>query len=210
VLPFCRDASLPSKRSSCTTTCRARSSPTTRKRAGPGAAERRAECLLLYKVEEDHQYCRGDKDLGAENIIGPRDTLVSLDSSDRQVSLRDMQAAAASVAETRIRSVLAVMTEIGLLREHRGSRIELVRSDASEAGGSRTSRDNIWSGVRPTRPDWSATWYAQSATCRWKLLLEYFGEAEAFERCGFCDNRVDPLELRHEPPSSSRVAPVLV
>jgi ATP-dependent DNA helicase RecQ len=45
------------------------------------------------------------------------------------------------------------------------------------------------------------TMYAQSGSCRWKLLLEYFGEADGFERCGSCDNCVDPSELRHQPPS---------
>lgn len=38
--------------------------------------------------------------------------------------------------------------------------------------------------------------YAQSAACRWKLLLDYFGEGEDFERCGECDNCREPLEQR--------------
>lgn len=38
--------------------------------------------------------------------------------------------------------------------------------------------------------------YAQSAMCRWKLLLDYFGEAEGFDRCGTCDNCVTPIEER--------------
>ena len=42
----------------------------------------------------------------------------------------------------------------------------------------------------------SVAQYAQSAQCRWKLLLENFGEAEGFERCGSCDNCLVPLEER--------------
>jgi ATP-dependent DNA helicase RecQ len=38
--------------------------------------------------------------------------------------------------------------------------------------------------------------YAQAAFCRWKVLLEYFEEAEDFDRCGSCDNCVDPPERR--------------
>ena len=30
--------------------------------------------------------------------------------------------------------------------------------------------------------------YAQTAFCRWKVLLEYFEGAEDFDRCGTCDN----------------------
>ncbi len=32
------------------------------------------------------------------------------------------------------------------------------------------------------------TFYAHGAHCRWKMLLEYFGEGEDFAACGLCDN----------------------
>jgi ATP-dependent DNA helicase RecQ len=38
--------------------------------------------------------------------------------------------------------------------------------------------------------------YAVSASCRWKLLLDYFGdEVEGFERCCACDNCRNPPQL---------------
>jgi ATP-dependent DNA helicase RecQ len=37
--------------------------------------------------------------------------------------------------------------------------------------------------------------YAQSGFCRWKLLLEYFGDAGDFERCCICDNCQSPPAL---------------
>jgi len=47
--------------------------------------------------------------------------------------------------------------------------------------------------------------YAQSAMCRWKLLLEYFSEADGFERCGQCDNCTQPPEERYAPPANVAV-----
>ena len=44
--------------------------------------------------------------------------------------------------------------------------------------------------------------YAQTAFCRWKVLLEYFEEAEDFDRCGTCDNCLDPPEKRLAPKST--------
>jgi ATP-dependent DNA helicase RecQ len=38
--------------------------------------------------------------------------------------------------------------------------------------------------------------YAQSAFCRWKLLLEYFSEEVDWEHCGNCDNCLQPVEER--------------
>jgi ATP-dependent DNA helicase RecQ len=44
--------------------------------------------------------------------------------------------------------------------------------------------------------------YGQSAACRWRMLLEYFGDegVEADFRCGACDNCVMPLERQIAPP----------
>ncbi|HMJ26643.1 MAG TPA: RecQ family zinc-binding domain-containing protein [Pyrinomonadaceae bacterium] len=36
--------------------------------------------------------------------------------------------------------------------------------------------------------------YGQSASCRWRLLHDYFGEEMTGEQCGTCDNCVHPLE----------------
>jgi len=58
--------------------------------------------------------------------------------------------------------------------------------------------------------------YAMSGFCRWKLLLDYFGDTiDGFERCGACDNCLHPLieplpaddEFECEPEAAPLVAP---
>ena len=46
--------------------------------------------------------------------------------------------------------------------------------------------------------------YGQSATCRWRMLLDYFEDADADPdfRCGACDNCVNPLEGQIAPPGA--------
>ena len=42
--------------------------------------------------------------------------------------------------------------------------------------------------------------YAQSGYCRWKLLLDYFGDETAgVERCGVCDNCRAPPQVQPLP-----------
>ena len=36
--------------------------------------------------------------------------------------------------------------------------------------------------------------YAQSTSCRWRLLLEHFHEEPEFEGCGHCDNCLHPMD----------------
>ncbi|NUY31039.1 ATP-dependent DNA helicase RecQ [Paraburkholderia sp. JPY303] len=46
--------------------------------------------------------------------------------------------------------------------------------------------------------------YAQTGGCRWRVMLEYFGDAQGFERCGTCDNCLNPLAATLE---AQRTAP---
>jgi ATP-dependent DNA helicase RecQ len=36
--------------------------------------------------------------------------------------------------------------------------------------------------------------YGQSTSCRWKILHDYFNEPFPQERCGHCDNCIQPIE----------------
>ena len=168
-----------------------------------------AECVLLYRLEDrrTHQFFMGGKYPGGDAIISVRDALQALGADNSAASLSDVQAHASSVPRTKVRSVLAMMKELDLVRELRGSRFKLLSGDvprdrldaiareyASRQGADREKLERMAS-------------YAQSALCRWKLILNYFGEGDEFERCGACDNCVDPPEARLTPPGESGARP---
>ena len=164
-----------------------------------------ADCILLYRLEDrrTHQYFMGGKYPNAEDIIGVRDALVELGASDSPAGLADIQRASASVAKTRVRSVLTVMKDVGVVRALRASKFQLLKSDVEPqrleevAEEYRARREADRSKLE------RMAMYAQSATCRWKLLLEYFNESDGFERCETCDNCIDPPELRYLPPGAA-------
>jgi ATP-dependent DNA helicase RecQ len=165
-----------------------------------------AACVLLYRIEDrrTHQYFMGGKYPGGDAILSVRDALQGLGAADAAVALPDIQAHASTVAKSKVRSVLAMMKTLELVRELRGSRFRLLGTDvpadrieavaAEYAGRQEADREKLE----------RMAVYAQSAQCRWKLLLEYFGEGESFERCGSCDNCLEPLEARigATPPAS--------
>ena len=161
-----------------------------------------AECVLLYRLEDrrTHQFFMGGKYPGGEAIIAVRDALQGLGAAAAAVSLADVQAHASSVAKTKVRSVLSMMKDLELVRELRGSRFRLLGRDVPR------DRIEAIAGEYASRQDGDReklermSLYAQSALCRWKLILDYFQEGENFERCGVCDNCVDPPEARLAPP----------
>jgi ATP-dependent DNA helicase RecQ len=161
-----------------------------------------AECVLLYRLEDrrTHQYFMGGKYPGADAILGVRDALQALGAASAAVTLADVQAHASTVARTKVRSVLAMMKSLGLVRELRGSRFRLLGADVPTSRIEDVAREyaDRQEGDREKLERMAG--YAQSAGCRWKLLLDYFKEGDGFERCGTCDNCVHPPEERLAPP----------
>ena len=96
-----------------------------------------------------------------------------------------------------------MMKTLGLVRELRGSRFKLLEAEVSAARIEAVAAEyaDRQDGDREKLERMAG--YAQSAQCRWKLLLEYFGEGETVERCGTCDNCLEPLEARIAAPRAS-------
>jgi ATP-dependent DNA helicase RecQ len=161
-----------------------------------------ADCVLLYRLEDrrTHQFFMGGKYPGADAIIGVRDALLALGAAERAVSLAEVQEQTSTVAKTKVRSVLAMMKELELVRELRGARYRLNPGEIS------ASRIDEVAGEYAARMDADRAklqrmaLYAQTGQCRWKELLNYFGADEEFDRCGTCDNCTSPPEAQHAPP----------
>jgi ATP-dependent DNA helicase RecQ len=169
-----------------------------------------AACVLFYKLEDrrTHQFFMGGKYPGADAILAVRDAVRELSGGNTPVSLAHIQEHAATVPRTKVRSILAMMKDLGMVRELRGGRYapagngpEAGMEDVAAQYAARLEADR----AKLQR----MALYAQSGGCRWKLLLEYFAEADEFERCGTCDNCVEPLEARLAPPSDRSRTPQL-
>src|SRR5687767_587481 len=126
-------------------------------------------CVLLYKVEDrrTHQFFNGGKYPGDEAVRAVCEAVAAGTVDD-----------VAGVAKAKVRSIRAMMKELrtddpAVVAKEYASRVDADRRKLEQMAG-----------------------YAQSAACRWKLLLENFGEADGFDRCGTCDNCVTPLEER--------------
>jgi ATP-dependent DNA helicase RecQ len=126
-----------------------------------------ASCLLLYKLEDR----RTHQFFSGGKYPGADAVQAVCDAPDEEVEVP-------GVAKTKVRSIRAMMRQLRTRDAERISQEYAVRREAD-----RTKLDSMSS-------------YAQSALCRWKLLLAHFNEADGFDACGTCDNCRVPLELR--------------
>jgi ATP-dependent DNA helicase RecQ len=161
-----------------------------------------ARCVLLYRIEDrrTHQFFMGGKYPGAEDILGVRDALAALGADNEPVTIAQVQGAASTVARTKVRSVLSMMKDLRVVRELRGSKFKLASRDVSMTAIDELGREYTARIDGDRRKLERMGLYAQSARCRWKELLDYFGEGEGFDRCGSCDNCTNPPETQYAAP----------
>jgi ATP-dependent DNA helicase RecQ len=161
-----------------------------------------ARCVLLYEPDDRRiqAFFAGGRHPSFDDVLAVTRALEQLGAAVSPVRLSDVQESAAEVAKTKVRVVLASLKERGVVREARGARYRLVRPDLDEA-----ALHEIASGFeRRSEGDREKiermVGYAQSARCRWRTLLGYFGEAPDAQSCGICDNCRNPLDEQIEPP----------
>jgi ATP-dependent DNA helicase RecQ len=112
--------------------------------------------------------------------------LERLHAESQPATLVTVQQAAADVPKSKVRVVLAAMKELGLVANGDGhcrlSRSGLRGRDLGAISKAYEDRQ------RHDREKLERmVLYAQTALCRWKVLLDYFGEGVDWDKCEACD-----------------------
>ena len=161
-----------------------------------------ARCALFYQLEDRRTqlYFLGGRYPKSEEIRAVYNTLSAAGAGAGSVGVAQLKESIEGVAATKVRVVLALLKDLGVVKEERGSKVALLKPNLS--GG---RLDEMATAYRERHAADHEKLnrmmeYGQTARCRWKLLLEYFGEEAEWERCGSCDNCRHPLEEQIAPP----------
>jgi ATP-dependent DNA helicase RecQ len=158
-----------------------------------------ARCVMLFQPEDKntHIFFLNGRYPKREHFESVYRALERLRADREPVAVSEVHGRARAVAHNKVRVVLATMKDLGLAEEAEGGLFRLLRSGlapeelaamaARYEQKAEADRDNLRRVVL----------YAQTALCRWKAVLDYFGETPEWERCGHCDNCERPIV---EPP----------
>lgn len=156
-------------------------------RAGRDGGEARCVLVFCARDRNTHYFFLGGRYPKAEHIAAVHAVLERGNGGGGAMRLSEVQEMAPGVPRPKVRVVLSLLKDMGRVRELRGARFALRAADEmpdlatlSAEYETRDSRDR----ERLER----MVAYAQSARCRWRILLEYFGETAGWERCDSCDN----------------------
>jgi ATP-dependent DNA helicase RecQ len=153
-------------------------------------------CLLLYHVDDlpTPIYFMSGRYPRAEDLQTVYAALEELGAPVRPVPLADLRARTSPVALTKLRVVIALLKDLGVLQEQRGALVRLVKSGLSPVALAEMSDEYRASQSASRKGLDRMIAYAESHECRWNVLLDRAGDPVEAERCGICDNCRRPLE----------------
>lgn len=155
-----------------------------------------AACVLFYQLDDrrTQQFFLGGRHPKFDDILAVYNSLSALNAAASPVELLSVQEHADTVAGNKVRVILSLLKESALVKELRGSRFRLLRADVGRPELESLARLSEEKAAKDREKLERMMLYGQSASCRWRLLHDYFGEQMDGERCGTCDNCLHPLE----------------
>jgi ATP-dependent DNA helicase RecQ len=159
-----------------------------------------ARCLLLYQRNDKrtHVFFMAGRYPRFNDIAAVYASLARLQADQRPVSLAQVQDDAAGVAKSKVRVILSLLKDWGVVRPHRllpssqggrgTSAFSVLRRGLGETDLQQLTEFYEARAQRDREKLDQMIVYAQTALCRWKNLVTYFGADIEWERCGNCDN----------------------
>ncbi|MFM9434092.1 ATP-dependent DNA helicase RecQ [Janthinobacterium sp. CG_23.3] len=153
-----------------------------------------AECTLLYFQDDKRvqQFFLAKHYPTEQELRQLFDAARELAAGRSSFTFDELKAKVDGVAEGRLRVCLKLLKDGRLLRQNR--RLAYLPKPGAPAAGVFEQLAQVY--VDKQERDRAAleqvVGYAQSGFCRWKLLLDYFGDKADFERCCHCDNCLAP------------------
>ena len=165
-----------------------------------------ATCTLLYRVEDSRvqSYFLGGKYPDVEEAA--RVAIVLEQVPLEESVLLDDLAEKSGVARRKTRIVLALLKRHGLVREYRGGSWERLKSRLTSIDLSADLTDYEQRRIQDRAKLQAMINYCQSAQCRTRFILEYFGEdVDPDWRCENCDACSGLVGPRRTPTSIAAV-----
>jgi ATP-dependent DNA helicase RecQ len=169
-----------------------------------------ADCLLLYypKDRQVQQFFLARRYPGTDDLDAIYSALAALTEEQAQISFERLREQLPDVSESRLQVALKLLKDGNLIAQDDRLDYRLLKERATPR--ELTALVNIYrdKSARDHEALDHMVFYAQTGFCRWKVLLEYFGEQVAWSHCGSCDNCLRPPEQALSPEHVRHAIPV--
>jgi ATP-dependent DNA helicase RecQ len=147
-----------------------------------------AQCILLYDLRDKRtqQFFLVRRYPDAAQVAAVQDALARREGA--AVAIDDLRADLSNVAASKVKVAARLLAKRGVVKRNRDGALRLAKPPLS------TQDIDTLARVYEDREQVDReklermVFYAQTGRCRWRALLDYFGEALDGDACGTCDN----------------------
>ncbi|HJV84921.1 MAG TPA: ATP-dependent DNA helicase RecQ [Noviherbaspirillum sp.] len=178
-----------------------------------------AECTLLYfaKDKQVQQFFLARRYPGVDDLNTVYNALQSLATEHDHISFSELRNTLEQVPETRLQVALKLLRDGGLVEQDNQLDYRLTKRHIKNRELTQLADTYREKSAHDHEALEHIVFYAQTGFCRWKVMLEYFGEHVEWSHCGVCDNCLRPPEQKlspehvreHIPPSLQKEKPPL-
>jgi ATP-dependent DNA helicase RecQ len=146
-----------------------------------------SDCTLLYVPEDRrlHTFFQARRYPSAEDLVNAHHAIKRI--AEELPRLEDVEAIS-PLPKTRLKLAISLFRTKGIIKEDLSGHIHLLQPDLTHDDLARAARDYEERDVRDRLKLQRLVEYAETRGCRWRHLLDYFGQDEpAVDRCGHCD-----------------------
>jgi ATP-dependent DNA helicase RecQ len=156
-----------------------------------------ARCILLYRLEDrrTQAFFLGGRYPDAEDIIAVYHSVRRLQEQNLAAGILAI-AQDSRIGRTKVSVILTLLKNAGLLRQARGRQFRLIGDEATPERLAALASEYGEKQQHDSAKLERMMLYGQITSCRWKFLLDYFGEEVDWNRCDNCDNCLVPIEQR--------------
>jgi len=156
-------------------------------RAGRDGAD--ADCVLLYDLRDRRvqRFFLANRYPDAPQV-GAVQEAIERQSRDGPVEFAALRAALPGIGKAKIRVAIKLLVDAGVVARRAGGRLEMKKSALPAARLDGLTAGYADKAEQDREKLERMVFYAQTGICRWRVILDYFGERLEGERCGRCDN----------------------
>ena len=148
-----------------------------------------ASCVLLYDVRDKRiqQFFLARRYPDVEQLVAVQ-SAVSKIGRESAVPFAAVRAALPEIAESKIKVAVKLLVDAGAVRRARAATLEFHGDELPLDRIADLARAYTDKSEQDREKLERMVFYAQTGFCRWRVLLDYFGESLSGDRCGVCDN----------------------
>jgi ATP-dependent DNA helicase RecQ len=165
-----------------------------------------AHCTLLYDLRDRRvqQFFLARRYPEAEQVEAVQDAIARL-SAGAPVTFSALRESLPEISAVKIKVSIKLLVDAGAIARRPGGKVALKERRGTDRGLIDRSRIAELARGYSEKAEQDReklermVFYAQTGLCRWRVLLEYFGERLEHDRCGNCDNCIRAARRERDP-----------